>query len=145
MAQDGFPARGQDVLLRLKVDGVLHRYPFTSVDIDWGLDIATSEYVGDTTQRPYGVNRAARLRLEAEPNSDVFSKLVAAQRKANGPNATRSDVQIDVTLRTDHGPGGRPSWAFNGCTFGNPTQRSGGPAEKVRNSFELVCPEPTPI
>lgn len=143
--QDGFQARGQDVLVRLKVDGAVQNYDFPSVEIDWGLDVGTSEYVGDTTQRPYGQNRACRLRFTAEPKHKGLADLFMAQRQANGPNKTRKVIQIDVTCTTDYGPGGLSRVAFNGCTLSGATQANGAPADKVRKTFELSCPEPKKI
>lgn len=145
MATQGFQARGQDVLVRLKINNEVDAIDFTSVEIDWGMEIRTSEYVGGKTDIPYGANKSARLRFTAEPNNDKHHKLIALQRQANGPNATRITLQIDVTLTTDYGPGGRPRWAFNSCTFGMPNQRNGAPSDKVQNTFELACPEPEPL
>lgn len=112
-------AKGHDWRFAILVDGrevKAIRY-FNSVDINFGLGVETSNYVGQKHPTVSGINNEVTFGCPFDLDSKDYIDLIDAQRQKNAPNASRKNLRIDVTASVDFGDGGRSRVMIPDCTL----------------------------
>lgn len=131
-------AKGQDWTVRVMRDGavVATFQAFNSVEINFGLGVEVSNYVGETTPRVRGVNNEVTFSCPFDVDSPAYVELLDAQRLKNLPNGdpNRAALRIDISCSVDFGTEGRTRVKFNDCTLHDANLSASGRVEGFVNA-----------
>lgn len=136
-------ARGDDVKVMVMQDGgeLLSFRTQNSITINFGLSTDIRNPVGGKRPEIYGQNDEVVVSLTPEPDRPEFLTLLDAQRKANLPNAERTELRVDMTCSVDFGGEGRARVGLTGGVVRSASVSSGGRTERVTAPIEIVFPD----